>query len=63
MPHDLGEMTKPERFDDMRRGNMRVSISIANGGIRIAQIVDPQNPDEHQLDFGFLKEESRRSGA
>jgi hypothetical protein len=43
-------------------GNLRVSISIVDGGIRVARIDAPQAADRRQLEFGFIKPEDSNSG-
>jgi len=42
--------------------NLRVSISIVDGGIRIVRIDNPQKADRRQLEFGFIKSKNSRSG-
>ena len=41
-------------------GNLRVAISIVDGGIRIVRIGDAQEADRQQLEFGFIKSEDSR---
>jgi predicted house-cleaning noncanonical NTP pyrophosphatase (MazG superfamily) len=43
-------------------GSLRVSVSIVDGGIRIARVDDPQDADLRQLQFGFIKSEDSGSG-
>jgi hypothetical protein len=43
-------------------GNVRVSISIVDGGIRLARIGERQKADRSQLEFGFIKPEDSSSG-
>jgi predicted house-cleaning noncanonical NTP pyrophosphatase (MazG superfamily) len=43
-------------------GNLRVSISIVDGGIRVVRIGDPQEADRRQLEFSFIKPEHSSSG-
>jgi hypothetical protein len=42
-------------------GNLRVAVSIVDGGIRIV-LGDPQEADRRQLEFGFIKPEHSSSG-
>jgi hypothetical protein len=43
-------------------GNLRVAISIVDGGIRVVRIGGSQEADRRQLEFGFIESEDSRSG-